>query len=330
LLLQSDRVLLFEGKDNRTMKKVLLLYNPSSGQKRAQRAEIVTRIAELYRSNGLEVEQSPTTHAGSAIKQTEDAVKAGFDTVISCGGDGTANEAVNGLMRSGSQAALGVVPLGSGNLLATDLRLPVNPLAAAQALLRYTPRPIHPGMITSQTDHGSQDRYFIVAAGVGADADLMYRTAVEVKERWGRKAYFIEMARMMLRPNFPMFHVEWKETGGAERCANVALVMAIRAQRFPGMLRRVRLGSAITLNHYRLLLFKTDRVTRFLNYFASVASGFNWSVRDVEIASGGQFRCTPLGGGPATHIHSEADGELLGRLPVEVSIAEESFQLLMP
>lgn len=312
------------------MKKVLLLYNPSSGQKRARRAEIVSRIAGLYRSKGFEVEQSPTTCAGSAITQTEQAVKAGFDTVIVCGGDGTANEAINGLMRSGSPTALGVVPLGSGNLLATDLRLPVNPLAAAQALLRYTARPIRPGVIISHDDQGPQSRYFIVAAGVGADADLMYRTAVEVKERWGRKAYFIEMARMTLRPNFPMFHLEWTENGGVQRSATVALVMAIRAQRFPGILRRVRLGSALTLDHYRLLLFKTDRVTRFLNYFASVASGLNWSVRDVEIVSADRFRCTPLEAAPANHIHSEADGELLGRLPVEVGIAEESFQLLMP
>jgi diacylglycerol kinase (ATP) len=312
------------------MKKILLLYNPSSGQKRARRVELVTRIASLYRSAGLEVEQSPTTHAGSAIVQTEQAVNAGFDTVIVCGGDGTANEALNGLMRSGSQTVLGVVPLGSGNLLATDLRLPVNPLAAAHALLRYTPRAIRPGVIISHDDQGPQNRYFIVAAGVGADADLMYRTAVEVKERWGRKAYFIEMARMTLHPNFPMFHVEWTENGGAQRNASVALVMAIRAQRFPGILRRVRLGSALTQNHYRLLLFKTDRVTRFLNYFASVASGFNWSVRDVEVVSADRFRCTPLESGPAAHIHSEADGELLGRLPVEVSIADKGFQLLVP
>lgn len=312
------------------MRKVLLLYNPSSGQKRARRSEVVARIAELYRAAGLQVEQSPTTHSGSAITQTEQAVSAGFDTVIVCGGDGTANEALNGLIRSESQTALGVVPLGSGNLLATDLRLPVNPLAAANTLLRYTPRAIRPGLIISQGDSGPQSRYFIVAAGVGADADLMYRTAVEVKERWGRKAYFIEMSRMALRPNFPMFQVEWTANGGAQRSAKVALVMAIRAERFPGMLRRVRLGSALTQNHYRLLLFKTDRVRRFLNYFASVASGFNWSVPDVEVVSADCFRCTPLQSSPTAHIHSEADGELLGRLPAEVSIAGKSFQLLMP
>lgn len=312
------------------MRKVLLLYNPSSGQQRAKRAELIAKIAEIYRSSGLEVEQCPTTHAGSAISQTEDAVGAGFDTVLACGGDGTANEAINGLMRAESQCALGVIPLGSGNLLATDLRLPVNPLAAAQALLRYSPRVIRPGLISSHDNTGPQQRYFIVAAGVGADADLMYRTAVEVKERWGRKAYFLEMARMTLRRHFPMFQVEWADEGGSWRRENIALVMAIRAEKFPGMLKRVRLGSALTHNHYRLLLFKTDKVRRFLNYFASVASGLNWGVRDVEVVSSERFRCFPLESGSPAGIHAEADGELLGRLPAEVGIAEKSFQLLMP
>lgn len=309
------------------MRKVLLLYNPLSGQRRERRDEVVAGIGEIFTAAGLDVEKCATTHPGSAIEQTEKAVNAGFDTVIACGGDGTANEALNGLMRSQSQAALGVVPLGSGNLLATDMRLPVKPLAAAKAILRYSPRVIRPGVIKSQ---GAQCRYFMVAAGVGADADLMYRTAVEVKERWGRKAYFMEMARMIFRRQFPMFQVDWTEADGQRRQEAVALVMAIRAEKFPGILRRVRLGSALTRNEFRLLLFKTDSVPLFLNYFASVASGINWSVPNVEVVSSTQFRCTPLESAKPASIHSEADGELLGKLPVEVSIAEKNFSLLMP
>jgi diacylglycerol kinase (ATP) len=311
------------------MKKLLLLYNPASGQRRSRRAELISRVAAVFRAAGIEVEQCATTHAGSAVEQVQQAAAA-FDTVIACGGDGTANEALNGLMQSGSQAALGVVPLGSGNLLATDLRLPTTALAAAQAILRYSSREIRPGVITSQGNSGRQRRYFLVAAGVGADADLMYRTAVEVKERWGRKAYFIEMARMTLRRRFPMFNVEWADENGTSHHEKIALAMAIRAQRFPGILRRVRLGSELTRNEYRLMLFKTDQVRHFLNYFASVASGFNWRVRDVEVVATNWFRCTPLQLAPSARIHAEADGELLGHLPVEVSIAEKTFRLLMP
>src|SRR5690348_12181335 len=174
----------------------------------------MSRIVQVFRSAGMQPELCATTHAGSAIEQARAAAESGFDTLVACGGDGTANEVLNGLMSSSRRPALGVIPLGSGNLLATDLRLPRNPVIAAQALLRYRPRNIRPGAITSQSSVGEERRYFIVAAGVGSDAELMYRTAVESKERWGRNAYFLEMARMTVYGSYPMFQVEWEDGDG--------------------------------------------------------------------------------------------------------------------
>lgn len=308
------------------MRRAFLIYNPASGTRRQARGQQIAKVCEVFRSAGVELEACATTHAGSATNQVQAAASAGFDTVIACGGDGTVNEVMNGLVLSGSPAALGVVPLGSGNLLASDLRLPADPVAAAQALLRYTPREIHPGFITFDRT-GPQRRSFIVAAGVGADAELMYRTAVESKDRFGRMAYFMEMARMTRYGKFPMFHVEWQDESGQTQQDEVSLVMAIRARQFPGLLRFVKLESAITRDDFRLLLFRTNQVRHFLNYFCSVASGRNWNVPQVSVVFSRWFRCT----GPAGNdIHCEADGESLGRLPVEAGIEEKTFRLLMP
>ncbi|HET9836728.1 MAG TPA: diacylglycerol kinase family protein, partial [Candidatus Angelobacter sp.] len=171
------------------MKRALLVYNPASGRKKAKRAHAIARVIEVFRAAGVDVEAVATTHAGSAIQQAREAAEAGYDTVIACGGDGTVNEALNGLVAASASAALGVVPLGSGNLLASDLRLPFDPVAAAQQLLTYQPRDFHPGTVTSLRNGAREKRCFLVAAGVGSDAELMYRTAVEAKERWGRNAY---------------------------------------------------------------------------------------------------------------------------------------------
>src|SRR5258708_18618502 len=100
----------------------------------------------------------------------------------------------------------------------------------------------------------------------------MYLTAVKAKERFGRNAYFLEMFRMALRGRYPMFHVEWEDEQGERHKDEVTLVMAIRARKFPGLLHFVNLGSEIVRNDYRLLLFRTDKVRRFMNYFGSVAS----------------------------------------------------------
>jgi diacylglycerol kinase (ATP) len=309
------------------MKKVCLLYNLASGRKRGQRTQQMSHIANLFRENGMQVEAWATTHAGSAVQQTQQAALAGFDTVLACGGDGTFNEVLNGVMElTTAQPVIGVIPLGSGNLLATDLRLPPDPMASARALIHYKPRTIYPGILRSQ-HHGKEDlRYFVVAAGVGSDAQLMYRTAVESKERFGRNAYFLEMARMARHGNFPMFQVEWKDQQGQLHADKITLAMAIRANHFPGLLRFVNLGSSLTINHYSLLLFRTGNVLYFANYFASVATGLNWKVPKVDVVTSRWFRCTAL---DVPEIHAQADGELLGRVPAEVSIADKSFQLLM-
>lgn len=309
------------------MKKAFLIYNPASGQKRQQRAEDISRVAAVFRAAGVQVETCPTTHAGSAIQQAREASTAGFDTVVACGGDGTVNEVLNGLMMAGGNAALGLVPLGSGNLLAADLGLPADPVAAAQKLLSYTPRDFRPGMVISQRGGEPDKRYFIVAAGVGADAELMYRTAVRSKERWGRNAYFLEMVRMAFRGGYPMFPIEWEDEQGVRRKDKAMLAMAIRAAKFPGLLRFVNLGSALTHDSFCLLLFRTDKIRRFLAYFAGVATGMNWKVPGVDVVHSKWFRCTALPGAHA--IHAQADGELLGLLPAELSIESRSVKLLM-
>ena len=307
------------------MKRAFLIFNPASGRRKTKRAQAIARVIETCRAARVEVEAVATTHAGSATQQAREAAKAGFDTVIACGGDGTVNEVLNGVL--GSDVALGVVPLGSGNLLASDLGLPTNPVAAAQKLLTFTPREFRPGTVTSLHNGAQEKRCFIVAAGVGSDAELMYRTAVEAKERWGRNAYFLEMARMALRGGYPMFQIEWEDEQGERRQDRATLAMAVRATRFPGLLRFVNLGTALTRDSFCLLLFRTAQVRRFLSYFAGVATGMNWKVKDVEVVHSRWFRCTALS---ATHaIHSQADGELLGSLPAEVAIESRSVKLLM-
>lgn len=313
------------------MHRALLIYNPSSGRKRTRRVEKVARAAEVLRSAGVIVDICPTRDSGTAIQQTQSAVVAGFDTIIACGGDGTVHEILNGLMLigPGSSVSLGVIPLGSGNLLATNLGVPRNPEAAARALLSWRPVELHPGVMRYQTKDGEQKRWFIVAAGVGADAQLMYRTAVEVKERYGIYAYFLEMARMTLRRQLPRFQVEWSDAGGAGHSAEVTLVLSTRARRFPGVMWRVRLDCDLTQPHHRVMIFKTDRVFDYLNFFLSLLTGWNWKVPRIALDYATWFRCTPLDSAKDA-IHCEADGELLGTLPVEVGIEERTFTLLMP
>jgi YegS/Rv2252/BmrU family lipid kinase len=314
------------------MRKAFLIYNPASGRRRKKRKQDIARVEEVLRAAGVQVETCSTTHIGSAIQQVEEAVGRGFDTVISCGGDGTANEAMNGIIRASStgsprDVALGLVPLGSGNLLASDLGLPSDPVEAAKKLLTYQPREFRPGLVCSQGANGPEKRYFLVAAGVGADAELMYRTEVEAKEFWGRNAYFLEMARMALHRRYPMFHIEWEDEQGNRQQGAAMLAMCVRAGKFPGLLSLVNLGTSLLRHDFCLLLFRTNNIRRFFSYFASVATGRNWKVESVDAIHTKWFRCTSIPG--MRTVHSQADGELLGVLPAELTIESRPVKLLM-
>jgi YegS/Rv2252/BmrU family lipid kinase len=314
------------------VQKAFLIYNPASGRRRAKRTQDIARVVEVLRAARIEVETCATTHAGSAIQQVQEACGRGFDTVVACGGDGTANEALNGIMRASSiqasgDVALGLVPLGSGNLLASDLGLPSDPVTAAKKLLTYQPREFRPGLVSSQGANGQEKRYFLVAAGVGSDAELMYRTAVRAKERWGRNAYFLEMARMAIQGGYPMFEVEWEDEQENRRQGAAMLAMCVRAGTFPGLLSLVNLGTSLLRHDFCLLLFRTNKVRSFLSYFAGVATGQNWKVKDVEAIHTKWFRCTAIPGMKA--VHSQADGELLGTLPAELTIESRPVKLLM-
>ncbi len=284
------------------MRKALLIYNPASGRRRAKRTQDIARVVEVLRTAGVETETCATMHPGSAIQQVQEACGRGFDTVVACGGDGTANEALNGIMRACAarasigqipvDVALGLVPLGSGNLLASDLGLPSDPVTAAQKLLTCQAREFRPGVVCSEGQSGPQKRYFLVAAGVG-----------------------------------PMFHVEWEDEQGERQQGEAMLAMAVRAGKFPGLLTLVNLGTSLLRHDFCLLLFRTDKVRRFLSYFAGVATGRNWKVQDVDAIHTKWFRCTAIAGMSA--IHSQADGELLGTLPAELTIESRPVKLLM-
>src|SRR5437868_13491844 len=127
------------------MRKAALFYNPLSGRRKKHRVKDVEAAAAILRAAGVEVEVAPTKAASDAAAQVRTAAGDGFDTIVACGGDGTVHDVLQGL--AGTDAALGIIPLGTANAMAHDLRLPLTPQRAAHALLSATPKRIAVGRI---------------------------------------------------------------------------------------------------------------------------------------------------------------------------------------
>lgn len=167
--------------------RTMLVFNPYAGQAETLEREL-DAAAGVWREAGWQVCLEPTRAAGDGRRLGRLAAQQGYDLVVAAGGDGTINEVINGL--AGSATALAPLPLGTMNVWARELRLPLQPRAAAAALLEWRVRPIDLGR--------AGERYFLLMAGIGFDAAITAGIRADDKRRLGALAYVITGVRQAL------------------------------------------------------------------------------------------------------------------------------------
>jgi diacylglycerol kinase (ATP) len=307
------------------MRKALLLYNPLSGRRRGRRINDVESAQAVLRAGGVEATLAATAGPGDAGEQVKHALGDGCDTVFACGGDGTVHDVVQGLI--GSDAALGVIPLGTANSLANDLELPLSPMGAAQAALTATPRRIAVGRVSYQDFQGEKDaRYFTVTAGVGVDAHLFYKLNPMAKRHLGMAAYYAKATRLWLTHKMENFVIEME--GEPSRSADVSQLLAVRIRHFGGVLRELAPGASLDRDDLRLVLFHTRSRAAYLGYVLRGLVGVKWQIPGIELVHVSRVRCRSRV--ESSRVFVEADGELLGTLPAEISVVTDALTILVP
>lgn len=311
------------------MNKVALIYNPASGQLSSHRAKIIGEVLEVLRPAVETVESYETSGPGSATEFARQAITNGCDAVLACGGDGTMHEVLQALV--GTDVALGVVPLGTANVLAQALGLGTSAIKAARKLVNARRISVPVGRIYYRNESGEEcARYFTVAAGIGADALLMARMDKKLKRRLGYVLYLLEGFRVWATGPFPLFLARIQSNEEAEpQIAEVSQVLAVRVRSFGGALGVLTPGSTLRGEDLRLLAFKTRSRLKYLRFLLATLAGRQTFSKEIEILNASSVECLPRNG--SWHkVHAEADGELLGTLPVRVEIAAERLTLLAP
>ena len=311
-----------------------LIYNPASGRQNERRRTQVEAAAAALQQGGVRPTIVASKGPRQAGEQARQLVADGCGAIFACGGDGTVHDVLQGLVFS--NAALGVIPMGTANALAHDLGLPRDPARAAHAALTASPQRIAVGRIAFQDKDGqAATRYFVIAVGVGVDADLFYRLHSHVKQRMGMGAYYAEALRLWLTHDLGRFEAEFKdEHTGEMRREAVSQALAVRITHFGGVLRRFAPEAALRRNDVQLVLFKTSSRLPYLMYILRSLAGGRWRVPGVELAHSTRLICRPLAGGngngASSHVYVEADGEVLGRLPIELTVVPSALTLLVP
>lgn len=153
-------------------------------------------LRAAWAQEGIEPDWLPTTKESPGTEQAARAAADGVDTVVACGGDGTVRAVLEGL--AGTDVALGIVPLGTGNLLAGNLGLPSG-IDAVPVASRGSTRRIDVGTINGER--------FAVMAGVGLDAAVVGEANDALKRRVGALAYVLSAVRQVRSLRSKMFRV---------------------------------------------------------------------------------------------------------------------------
>jgi diacylglycerol kinase (ATP) len=324
------------------MRRVLLFVNPVFEHRWIHR-DAIARIAVLLGSGGRSVEVVETLSAQSAGEQARQGVEEGYDTILVCGGDGTVFNVIQGV--AGTEIPVGILPFGTGNVLAQNLDLPRNPVEAARRLISAQPCRIPLGRITMNvTDlpstspgHGRRTRtkswYFTMAAGMGLHASLMNIAEAWGKRGIGRASYFLAGTSLLLRHRIQPFEVEVAPVLGSKFRRRVCEAIAVRVAE----LNRWRPGGRLEDPMLRLAL--VDATGRWGLAEASIRAlartesqnGKTSSRASVHYVDALRMVCRPV---PDYDYHggvlAEADGEVLGASHAVIEMAKESFYLLWP
>jgi YegS/Rv2252/BmrU family lipid kinase len=328
---------------NPKLKKGTLIYNPVAGQRPAGREHEVRKAADVLREAGLEIELAPTVRADMAHELAQAAVENGADVVLACGGDGTINEVINGLAQS--QVPLGILPGGTANILARELRLPLSPVRAARQFLHWTPRrialgrarwtqapsapppdgPARGGGFTPPPLSASSQaccRYYTCVAGIGYDAHIVYKLSPWLKIHLGVTGYVLESLRQLVRYSFPKFacHLD-----GLERQGTFAVIH--RTRLYAGWLHLAPTAGLFQPN-FAVCSFPSRSRLRYLLYALAVLARQHLRLRGVTLDHCTEVVCTPVDASQI--IRFELDGELGGTLPATFEVVPEALTILVP
>jgi YegS/Rv2252/BmrU family lipid kinase len=298
-------------------RRLLVIFNPTAGN-RAQRrlAEWLACLERLGAAVSLSETNAPR-HAEALARAADPAL---VDAVVAAGGDGTINEVVNGL--ADSSLPLGILPLGTANVLAGEIGLPRRPMDVARILAFATARPVWPG--EAWAEGAATGRRFLIMAGAGFDAEVVERLDLPLKRRLaklglGKLAYVASiMGRLRdYRPCSYRAELDGVAVEGAS-------LVAAKAHFYGG---RFVLAPAARVDDpaFHVVLFGRGGRVAALGYMAAMAAGTLPRCRSVRIVPARQVRLTEPPGAVV-----QIDGDVHARLPVMLRIAATPLRLIQP
>ena len=283
-----------------------VIYNPVAGPKMVRRMD---RVGEFLSSRGMAFRVRETTGPGDAVLMAREAAYAGTETVIAVGGDGTFSEVANGL--AGSATRLAAVPHGTGTVFAKELCLPAS-VEGCLALLED-------GKTISVPMARANERYFVLLASAGFDAEVVERMGHRGKNFLGIAAYLLHGARHLLRAQPAL----WLELPDRERIEAQSVIVA-RGKKYGGNVT-IAPEADLAGNTFQVIALLRKGRWAIVKFALDALLGKHTASPHVMIRETPSLvvRC---------RIPSavQVDGDYLGPLPVRFTVTDVTLRLVVP
>lgn len=301
----------------------VIIYNPASGRRRHKRQQDIQAAIRVLKDAGITAEAVATAHAGSATELARKAVRDGRQLVIVCGGDGTINEAVNGL--AGSRVPLAVLPAGTANILAKELGIPWNIPKAARLIARGRMVRVALGEIAwsenSADNSVSNTRHFLCVSGAGPDGAIVHGVDAAKKLRMGILAYWQEGLRQFFTYRFPRFRVQSREHE-----MTASLIVVGRTKYYGGPFR-ITTGASLFEDAFEIVAYEGQNRFGVLLCLPAIWLGYLRRVRGIHAWKTTELTCEAI---EDEEIFSQVDGEAAAALPLRFRIVPDALTLVVP
>lgn len=295
--------------------KITIILNPIAG--RQNKAAILNQCINTF--HHLEILK--TRQRGDAMHLAE---QADTNIILAAGGDGTVNEVINGIMKNKKKGIiLGILPMGTSNLCAKSLGIPMVPMLNTKELVQIIAR-----KKTRKIDVGKiNERYFVIACGIGMDAEIYKNVEPNIKRFFGEVAYPLSLLKTMFSHQCKKLEITIKKKNETEEIKTEGYYALICNMGKYTKLFQVIPDAKDDDGLLDILIFKNRDLISQFTYLFNVISKTQKLNKDILYLQGTEFMIKPKDNNETIYAH--ADAELAGTTPVEISILPKALEVIV-
>ena len=287
---------------------MIIIYNPIAGRRRIA---ALWRVVDVLIANGLQPRIAETQSVGHATLLAREAAEANERIVVAAGGDGTIAEVAAGLL--GSKSSLGIIPLGTANVLSHELGLSHHAKALAAALAFGRTRTLWPGVAEGPDGR----RVFVQMLGVGLDAQVVHRVSHRLKRAIGRQAYTLQTLREIGRYSYLPLKVS------LDGVATEAASIVVSKGRFYGGAYTLAPLASSSEPGFSVALFRNNGARAALGYGAALMLDRLGRAHSLELVRAQRIE---IFGGTQP---AQADGDPAGMTPIAIRDADTALPVVV-